>query len=168
MIDDHVSINNTKFYFDYQNGKYGFNTDPSRGIDTFSEFGSSLDYDNDIHYETVLSKEDRIKTTSKIPINTNKRLFVILAQAFSANNHTGNIATQIIDQNGTDDIIFTVSEYNATINFTETLTITVQWVPDSLGGRGAYSVIYYQLTAYTSYATTYGVGLNLDILYFGN
>ena len=29
---------NIKFYFDYQNGKYGFNTSSSRGADTFTPF----------------------------------------------------------------------------------------------------------------------------------
>lgn len=29
-------------YFDYQNGKYGFNTDPARGADTFVPFQDKL------------------------------------------------------------------------------------------------------------------------------
>ena len=30
--------NEDEFYFDYQNGEYGFNTDPERGADTFHPF----------------------------------------------------------------------------------------------------------------------------------
>lgn len=30
--------NNEVFYFDYQNGQYGFNTDPDRGAATFHAF----------------------------------------------------------------------------------------------------------------------------------
>ena len=41
-IDDYVSTNNVKFYFDYQNGEYGYNTSPLRGADTFSPFKKSL------------------------------------------------------------------------------------------------------------------------------
>lgn len=36
-----LTVNNNGFYFDYQNGKYGYNTDPSRGAGTFSPFNSN-------------------------------------------------------------------------------------------------------------------------------
>ena len=39
--DDYVSTNNVKFYFDYQNGEYGYNTSSTRGADTFSPFKGS-------------------------------------------------------------------------------------------------------------------------------
>lgn len=42
MINLYLSINDTKFYFDYQNGKYGFNTDPNRGADTFVPFSENI------------------------------------------------------------------------------------------------------------------------------
>ena len=35
-----LTVNDNQFYFDYQDGKYGFNTDPNRGADTFSPFSS--------------------------------------------------------------------------------------------------------------------------------
>lgn len=38
IYDDYVSTNNVKFYFDYQNGKYGWNSSSLRGADTFSPF----------------------------------------------------------------------------------------------------------------------------------
>lgn len=37
-----LSANNKEFYFDYKNGKYGFNTDPDRGSGTFHSFQSDL------------------------------------------------------------------------------------------------------------------------------
>ena len=40
LFDDYVSTNNVKFYFDYQDGEYGYNTSPLRGADTFSPFKS--------------------------------------------------------------------------------------------------------------------------------
>lgn len=39
-INNQLSVNNNEFYFDYQNGKYGYNTDPNRGADTFNPFKS--------------------------------------------------------------------------------------------------------------------------------
>lgn len=38
QLNSQLSANNNKFYFDYQNGKYGYNTDPNRGADTFNPF----------------------------------------------------------------------------------------------------------------------------------
>lgn len=40
MLNDSLTANNNQFYFDYQDGKYGYNTDPNRGADTFSPFSS--------------------------------------------------------------------------------------------------------------------------------
>ncbi len=39
-----LTANNKNFYFDYQDGKYGYNTDPNRGADTFSPFNSASGY----------------------------------------------------------------------------------------------------------------------------
>ena len=35
-----MSANNNHFYFDYKDGKYGYNTNPNRGADTFVPFKS--------------------------------------------------------------------------------------------------------------------------------
>lgn len=37
-INADLTANSNHFYFDYQNGKYGYNTDPNRGAGTFSPF----------------------------------------------------------------------------------------------------------------------------------
>ena len=39
-LNNSLTANNTRFVFDYQDGKYGFNTDPNRGADTFFPFSS--------------------------------------------------------------------------------------------------------------------------------
>ena len=39
-LNSSLTVNDNQFYFDYQDGKYGFNTDPNRGADTFSPFSS--------------------------------------------------------------------------------------------------------------------------------
>lgn len=38
-----LSANGSRFYFDYQDGQYGYNTDPARGADTFSPFSNTVD-----------------------------------------------------------------------------------------------------------------------------
>ena len=40
VLQDELTANNTKLYFDYKDGKYGYNTDPNRGADTFNPFKS--------------------------------------------------------------------------------------------------------------------------------
>ena len=40
QLNSSLTANSTQFYFDFQNGKYGFNTDPNRGADTFNPFSS--------------------------------------------------------------------------------------------------------------------------------
>lgn len=37
-LSNRLCVNNTDFIFDYQNGKYGYNTDSQRGADTFHPF----------------------------------------------------------------------------------------------------------------------------------
>lgn len=39
-LSSELTANGTKFYFDYQNGKYGYNTSSARGASTFSPFGN--------------------------------------------------------------------------------------------------------------------------------
>lgn len=39
-LDSSLSANSNQFHFDYQNGKYGYNTDPNRGADTFHPFSN--------------------------------------------------------------------------------------------------------------------------------
>ena len=39
-VNNSLIANNKHFYFDYKNGKYGYNTNPSRGADTFVPFSS--------------------------------------------------------------------------------------------------------------------------------
>ena len=41
-----MSANNNHFYFDYKNGKYGFNTDSNRDADTFFPFSSGISFEN--------------------------------------------------------------------------------------------------------------------------
>ena len=42
MVNNSLVANSKHFYFDYKNGKYGFNTNPNRGADTFVPFKSGF------------------------------------------------------------------------------------------------------------------------------
>ena len=44
-LENELTANGTRIYMDYQNGKYGYNTSPLRGADTFSPFSEkTFDY----------------------------------------------------------------------------------------------------------------------------
>lgn len=65
ILNSSLTANSNQFYFDYKDGKYGFNTDPNRGADTFNPF-SGLE----LHYVTVNTTYDnwsaQIETPSKV------------------------------------------------------------------------------------------------------
>ena len=42
LLNKSLTANSKQFYFDYKDGKYGFNTSSTRGADTFVPFSSSL------------------------------------------------------------------------------------------------------------------------------
>lgn len=50
-LDNAQIANNTRIYMDYQNGKYGYNTSPIRGADTFHPFSDMTEI-----YNAVVSK----------------------------------------------------------------------------------------------------------------
>ena len=41
-VNNSLVANSNHFYFDYKDGKYGYNTDPNRGADTFVPFSSGV------------------------------------------------------------------------------------------------------------------------------
>ena len=44
QLNSSLTANSNQFHFDYQDGKYGFNTDPNRGADTFHPFKIEPDF----------------------------------------------------------------------------------------------------------------------------
>ena len=59
--------NSNHFYFDYKDGKYGYNTNPNRGADTFNPFNSGFDFDfnnNQIPVMTSATSPSGIVTAS--------------------------------------------------------------------------------------------------------
>ena len=56
LINDLMFPDGTRFYPDKQNGKYGFNTSPTRGADTFSPFKGTVLYLGTVDWTHYLSK----------------------------------------------------------------------------------------------------------------
>lgn len=72
-VNNSLKANNKQFYFDYKDGKYGFNTDPNRGADTFSPFSSGINLSNqDTGSYTTTNIEQTITT------NLNKINFLVM------------------------------------------------------------------------------------------
>ena len=88
-IQNELTANNTKLYFDFKDGKYGYNTDPNRGADTFNPFKSGgEEYTN---LTTVLSVAgDKLPTIYGSGYITLRRTDV---------NNSGNILDVYIDGN---------------------------------------------------------------------
>lgn len=78
---------NVDFYFDYKDGKYGYNTDPSRGADTFVPFKKT----NFIMTDEVISKS--------ISSHSWKRNFYNYILEFEAGSYDTFIATASITMN---------------------------------------------------------------------
>ena len=58
-LGNRLVVDNNKFVFDYQNGKWGFNTSESRGADTFHPFSSTLvNITSDINVMNTLDVTD--------------------------------------------------------------------------------------------------------------
>ncbi len=89
QLNADLTANSNHFYFDYQNGKYGYNTDPSRGAGTFSPFSSGS-----ITYGT------KVGNKTSITLDPNKTYMVAIGTFGGASSYTG---TAIIDyqQQGT-------------------------------------------------------------------
>lgn len=56
-LKDELTANGNRIYMDYQNGKYGYNTSPTRGADTFFPFKSEI-ATQDFTYSITVSKRD--------------------------------------------------------------------------------------------------------------
>lgn len=120
-ITNQLSANNNKFYFDYQDGKYGYNTDPQRGADTFSPFrelktvylgktGQNYDltsyngwqdFTNDNFYFRVVSIS--MHASNNVIPNNNVNNGAISGPSFSYNNKTGILTVGGASGSGSND-----------------------------------------------------------------
>lgn len=70
-----------KFYPDFQDGKYGFNTDPNRGADSFRPFSSDF---------KLINKQENIRmntSTYTIPNSAGKRFVAIVGGNMNAQSY---------------------------------------------------------------------------------
>lgn len=88
-VNSSLVANSKHFYFDYKNGKYGYNTNPNRGADTFFPFKSS--------YETISNSTGKgTSITKSAPINYKGIIVSQMLSTFMGNN------SYSIKINGTD------------------------------------------------------------------
>ena len=72
VLNDSLKANNKNFYFDYKNGKYGFNTSSTRGADTFVPFNSSGGSFKNVHDYMRLHENSAYNYTYTVPKGTSQ------------------------------------------------------------------------------------------------
>lgn len=74
MLNDSLIANANHFYFDYKDGKYGYNTSETRGADTFVPFSEGAE----IHY----SKHTGV-TSITIPTTKKAKFIAVYAEIYA-------------------------------------------------------------------------------------
>ena len=91
-LNNSLTANNTQFIFDYQDGKYGFNTDPNRGADTFFPFSSGAKAE--LLWENIA---DTSKDFTPQTVNFKENNYThYLIEFWGRNDLRDNIATTVI------------------------------------------------------------------------
>lgn len=66
-LNNSLIANSKHFYFDYKNGKYGYNTNPNRGADTFVPFSNgNYYYRQFIGSDPVENRKDTLKVNTGV------------------------------------------------------------------------------------------------------
>lgn len=140
-FNDQLRANGLSMYMDYQNGKYGVNTSPNRGADTFIPFKSS-------------SEDIILMLYSGTPVNENHALFSI---GVSVDDWSGGIWAKASDSRSSY-IDIPLFKYNSDGDVTHALnTITM-----SVSASTHKSLEKCQATATASYTITTDTGNNID------
>lgn len=102
-LQDELTANNTRLYFDFKDGKYGYNTDPKRGADTFNPFKSGGG--NESPY-TVLNTVINAKGNELPTIYGNG--FITIRRTSASSNGADNLVAYIDDNTSP----FPIASYN--------------------------------------------------------
>lgn len=73
-LNGDLTANGNRFYFDYQDGQYGYNIDPARGADTFSPFKKPIILSqrlirSGISSSTTIDMAGHCRDTAKVTID---------------------------------------------------------------------------------------------------
>ena len=102
-INNHVRFPNGEgFYVDYQNGQYGYNTDPERGADTFTPFRSKIK-----NYGFVLSGNIANDFPNYIDFTSDN--FMIVIKGITYNQNSEGIKLNPLVNYNNQDGSFTIS-----------------------------------------------------------
>lgn len=93
-LTNQLSVNNNEFYFDYQNGKYGYNTDPNRGADTFNPFNQGWNTGDSVCVGSICG----YNSGAKIVCPDDGMSFNIIAVG---SRYGGYVSTATVKKNGT-------------------------------------------------------------------
>ena len=102
-----VASNGQKLYFDSKDGKYGYNTDPNRGADTFHPFSNSqvmtiskftslsktIELDIEPSYVVIFATKKPGYESGFPSIYNNGDIFVVNPDVCKINSVTGNKVT---------------------------------------------------------------------------
>ena len=106
-IESELTANGNRIYMDYQNGKYGYNTDPNRGADTFNPFrGDKTDY---IDQSVSSGMMNDSRHSSVLTFNNLTRVDAIVGWSLSGETQT-RISAQNMSISGNT---VTISEDNS-------------------------------------------------------
>lgn len=91
-VNNSLVANSKHFYFDYKDGKYGYNTNPNRGADTFVPFKSS--------YETISNLTGNGTSITKSAPSNYKGIIVSQMLNTAMGNNSFSIKINGVDKTG--------------------------------------------------------------------
>ena len=143
--------NSNQFYFDYQDGKYGFNTNPNRGADTFVPFNKA-----EIIWTNPTPSNQIFDTISISGVDFTKYTQIVIL-AWGHHQWDKTNITQIFEVSGTGGVLYATmagGDYNRAVSFNKNNnTISITPVNTKAGN--------YQ--SYTIPVRIWGMKLNADI-----
>lgn len=94
-VNNSLKANSKHFYFDYKNGKYGFNTDPNRGADTFAPFKSGVNPEDII----IADARNLNGATATFSYTLNKGEYIMLYSVMSHPTSGSQAYYSLVPQN---------------------------------------------------------------------
>ena len=104
-INNSLTVNGVHFYYDYQGGEYGYNTDPNRGAGTFSPFNSYAGYTLPTLrlLASYFSTNPLISADSQVSIPLTEAKGISLTYVLDNYN---DITANLVDNDGTTTLAF--------------------------------------------------------------
>lgn len=150
QINGDLSANSKHFYFDYQNGKYGYNTDPSRGAGTFSPFrGEPNYYDSSYFYKAQTLYAETVSGSINVSCAAGDIIKIYIPSTINGGNNpqdgTINIsvsgATVIQGSTGSSSVGWGLQSLRILKVRATSTTVTISGTMGYTGDREAFRII---------------------------